>query len=284
MKSSLLFLILGIGLFFSGCTSDDCSSEPQKLVLEISIDRTRIAKEEFTQGDEIGLFLVDYANDSPGILGEASTTRAGNVKYIFDGTFWYAEPGKDIFLEDNYSDLYVYYPYDEELTQTPGKTDLDAYPFTIQPDQRISSEQSDFLWSKTEQLSASNNRAVIIFRHLMSRCEINLKFNSEENLSWDPDLTIYNTQINSTIDLRVGKVTAIGGSQAIKPSVNLNTKPGFDITYDAIILPQVIPSGTPLFTVNNGSEILQYETEREIVIKPQGLYTFNLTVGEATIN
>ncbi|WP_029906044.1 fimbrillin family protein [Prevotella sp. 10(H)] len=283
MKINWLVLSLGI-LLLAGCTSDDCDSDPQKLVLNISIESTRIAKEEFNQGDNIGLYLVDYANGSPGILGNASTARATNIKYTYDNSFWYAEPGKDIFLEDNYSDLYVYYPYDEEMSSASGKTDLTAYPFSIQPDQRISSEENDFLWGKTEQLSASNNRAIIIFRHLMSRCEINLKFNDAQEITWEPDLTIYNTKTNATINLRVGSVTPVSGTEAIKPFVNLNTKPGFDITYNAIILPQTIPSGTPLFTVNNGTEILQYVTETEIVIKPQSLYTFNLTVGDATIN
>jgi len=284
MKKIWLSFYLLIGILLTGCTSDDSSAVKQNLILDVSIDRTRITKNSFTEGDNIGIYLVDYLNESPGILGEASSSRLTNGEYIFSGSFWYPHNNMQVFLDETFTDLYAYYPYDEEMSHTPEKEDLTAYPFSLQPDQRISSEENDFLWSKIPQLSGINNKANITFRHLMSRCIINLKYNDAENMPLDPELTVYNLKTRCTINLRVGEVTPLNESLPVKPGINLVSTPGYDITYDVILIPQVIPSGTPLFTVNTGAEVIYYETEREITIKPQGLYTFNLTVAKSSIN
>jgi len=269
-----------VAVIITGCVEEDCPQKDKRLVLNASIEETRITKQSFGPGDFIGIYLVDYVNDTPGLLGDISRTENMNQKYTYDGNFWRSVSGEDIYLPDTYADLYSYYPYDEELSRVPGKTNLTAYPFRIDTDQNAFSHRNDFLWAKIPRLSANNNMVNIPFQHLMSRCEINLRFPNGMPSDNSPDLTVYNTKISCTINLRTGVVTALEGTDIIKPYINFETTNGFDITYDVILIPQIIPAGTPLFTINNGTNVLLYETEREIEIKSQALYMFNLTVRE----
>lgn len=277
-------ILLLVSLFFASCSEDDekdCNAVA--LNLSVAIDNGfRISKQTFTDGDRIGLYLVDYTGDTPGILGDVFATRYFNTEYVLSGTNWNANDGKEIYLSGEYSDLYAYYPYDPEISKASDKMNLAEYPFRIQTEQSASSTESDFLWAKTLKLSPTYPYANVIFRHLMSRFEINLKFNNHSEKPSDPQLKIYNTQTFCTIDLRMGIVSAAGEVKIIKPYKALNTIGGFDYTYDVIIVPQFIPEGTPLFsvTLNDGS-VLIYETENDITVTPQDIYVFNMTVGTA---
>ncbi|MDU1889926.1 MAG: fimbrillin family protein [Dysgonomonas sp.] len=276
----ILFLVSVLS--FASCTNDDKDSDIVALNLNVSIDnRQRISKQAFTDGDRIGLYLVNYTNDNPGILGDVFATRYFNSEYILNGAGWYANDGKEIFMSNAYSDLYAYYPYDPEMSKTSDKMNLTAYPFRIQTEQSASSTQSDFLWAKTPKLSVLDPQAIIIFKHLMSRFEINLKFNNQSEIPSDPQLKIYNMQTFCTINLRTGITSPAGEVSVIKPYRTSNTTEGFDFTYDVIIVPQFIMGGTPLFSVTTDNSTLIYETENDITVTAQNIYTFNMTVGTA---
>lgn len=186
-------------------------------------------------------------------------------------------------MGSEYSDLYAYYPYDPEMSIASDKKNMSAYPFRIRTEQSISSTESDFLWAKSLKLSAADPRADIVFRHLMSRLEINLKFNNRLEIPSDPQLKVYNTQTFCTIDLRTGTVSPAGEADIIKPYRVSNTTDGFDFTYDLIIIPQLITENTPLFSVVSGNSTLIYEAENDITVAPQSIYTFNMTVGTAQL-
>lgn len=274
-------IFLFICLFIMSCSDDD-NKHQGNIALELNIsvyNSPRISKNDFQTDDQVGLYLVDYTADGiPGILGNLFNTRYVNVAYIYNSTNWYADDGQEIFVTGNYSDLYAYYPYDPEMSKTPNKMNLGAYPFSVETDQRNFSAPSDFLWAKVSLLSAADPQANIIFRHLMGKFEINLKFDNPSELPSDPQLRIYNTQISSTINLRTGVVSPVGETKVIDPYKIPDTNTGFDFTYNAIVVPQFLPQGTPLFSVTTNGATLIYETESDITIVPQNVYTFNMSV------
>lgn len=276
-----LFWIL-ILMCFSACAEEDEDEcRCGKITLNISIDdRPLITKQNFNDGERIGVFLVDYSGTTPGILGDYSSTRNFNIEYILSGSYWYPAGGEELFLTESLSDLYTYYPYDEEMSRTPDKMNLTAYPFRISTEQTTFNGENDFMWSKASMLSVNNPQANMIFKHLMSRCEINLQFNNEDDIPDDPLLKVYNTQTYGTINLRTGTVTPLGEIKEISPYRNPLVNEGYDFTFDVIILPQYLPQGTPLFSVTTaGGETLIYRTESDITVFPQNIYTFNMTVG-----
>jgi len=274
----ITWLIPFIGLIPISCNSDDDHPETKELILHTSINETRVSKLTFSKGDEIGVFLVDYINGSPGELGGISNAESMNIRYTYTGDNWFPPSGEEPLLGETISDLYTYYPYDEEMSRIPEKANLTAYPFTIASNQTNYSQEDDFLWSKITGLSATNNQAIIVYRHLMGRFEVNLQFEDPISTTSGADLYIYNTKTECTINLRVGEVTAHGSSSIIKPEISSSITSGYDITYNAILVPQLIPVGTPLFTVETENGTLLYETDREINIESQKLYIFNMVV------
>lgn len=270
----------------TACVKDNCSNPDgyARLSIDVAIDNEeRIAKQVFESGDQIGIYMVSYVNETPGILGDVINTTSFNVPYTYSGISWNAYDGQEIFLDETLSDLYAYYPYDDEMSAVSAKLDLSAYPFEVRADQSQLLMHNDFLWAKVTELSVSNSQADIAFSHLMSRCEINLKFDEGE-IPLDPQLKIYNTQTFATINLRSGVASAAGGNRVVLPYLHPTPHLGYDFTYDAIIIPQFIEDGTPLFTVTtNNGETLVYEAIDDFTFQPQKIRVFNLTVGENSL-
>ncbi len=268
----------------SSCTDEaECGLKSAALDINATIHSTVIAKEAFIQDDCIGVYLVSYINGTPGTLGDINHTTAVNVEYTFDNSgYWYSKDGTDIFLNEEPSDLYVYYPYDEEMSREPGKTNLTAYPFAIITDQQTDGgERSDFLWAKVPALSASNFTAPIVFQHLMCRCEINIRLADGVETTTTPALRVYNTRTECTINLRNGEVTAGNIKDIITPAVNIVTTPGYDYTYDAILIPQNLTSGTPFFTIQLAGETYMYQLPFDFNMVAQESYQFNLVAGQS---
>lgn len=267
------------------CTDEaECGSKSAALDINATIHSTIIAKQSFIQDDCIGVFLVSYINGVPGTLGDINQTTAVNIEYAFDTSgYWYSKDGTDIFLDENPSDLYAYHPYDEEISREPGKTNLTAYPFAINTDQQTAGgETSDFLWAKVPALSASNFIAPIVFQHLMCRCEINIRLADGVESTINPALRVHNTRTACTINLRNGQITANAATGIVIPAVNAVTTPGYDYTYDAILIPQKITGGTPFLTIRLGEETYMYQLPADLDMVAQESYQFNLVAGSTT--
>lgn len=277
----LVFISAVVTLLFISCADDpDCGEKTAMLTINATIHNTVIAKQTFVGDDRIGIYLVSYINDTPGILGDVNQTAAVNVEYIYDTSgFWYSNDGTDIFLDQQLSDLYAYHPYDWGMSRHPDKRNLAAYPFQVELDQHAATDHSDFLWAKVPALSEANFTAPIVFQHLMCRCEINIRLADGIETAITPQLQVHNTSTSCTINMRNGQVTPGTGTHIVIPSVNAVTQPGFDFTYDAILVPQSLVTGTPLFTITINDDTYVYELTEDLVMQSQECYKFNLVAG-----
>lgn len=284
MNRHYSILLLIIFIFTSCSENDDDIRSSMPIQLKTSIyNRPRISKQLFHEGDKVGIYLVDYAGDTPGVLGNIFQTRYFNIEYVMNNAFWYAPDGQEIYMGNGYADLYTYYPYDVEMSRVPGKTDLTAYPFHIQTQQDTYPTGSDFLWAKSTRITGSEQQTNIIFKHLMSCFEINLLFNDRLDIPTDPQLKIYNTQTACTINMRTGIASPNGETGVLTPVRSATTTEGYDFTFNAIIIPQTIARGTPLFSVTVNDRTWIYEAESDIDVLAQDVYTFNMTVNTSSI-
>ncbi|GEM_PF-1465390 len=281
----IIYLSGLISVFFLiSCRDSDRDSLTAGLTLTAGIESpapaqpASVFKNTFLPDDEIGIYLVGYQNGMPGELGNIADAATMNIKYSPDpgNGFWYADDGREIYYRTD-ADVYAYYPYDEEMSRAEGKTNLTAYPFQLETDQRSQLNGNDFLWARVQQLSVSNFRAGLLFNHVMSMVEINLRFENGTTANAN-DLIIHNTQIMASINLRTGTATASGNVQQVLPYINPAVTPGYDVTYHAILVPQTIAAGTSLFTLSAGESRVVYEAEQEITLNPSAIHPFNLRV------
>ena len=183
MKKVFCFIVTATLLMVQGCVTDDLEFAPspsidaqQKVQIMGEIDQhdaTRVDDSGFCAGDGVGIYLVNYDGDTPGVL-QLEDNQADNVKFTFqeDGT-WLSE--YDVFYKDDDTkvDFYGYYPYADP-------TSIDAYPFEVAKDQTTPAEHgqmaayeaSDFLLAKTENITPTASRVALKFQHKMSSARV----------------------------------------------------------------------------------------------------------------
>lgn len=270
---SVLFLS---PVFFTGCSDnegDTVIENPKQLKISAGIDNQQTAS--FQENDVIGVYPVSYDGNAPGILGDISNPM--NVMYTYDGKYWFPESGNEILLNETAVDLYAYYPYDKTMSNSIDKLDLSAYPFDLSGHQQ--NKTKDFLWAKIENVSGINYSVGLLFTHILTRYEINLFFDQPQV---EPDIAIHNLKTACEIDLRNGIATPTGGNEkkVIPGRLTVNDERTI-FSYEAILPPQQVNAGTPLFSISYHTETVVYTLPLDMDFKMQKKYVFNLIIGEA---
>lgn len=252
----------------TGCHSDidDLSVNGSQHQLMIRLDgeigeTTRVDDNGFNDGDQIGLYGVNYTNSNTvagTLLDEGN--QVDNARYTYDaenrqwdstGSIYYKDANTNI-------DLYAYYPYGAPESVTD-------YEFEVAYDQSGEGvtdgySVSDFLWGKVENVVPSNDKVKIRFSHRLSNANVVLAegsgFAEGEFDGLEKSVLVSNTIRTASIDLATGEVDAVGDVSA-EGIVMRATEDG----YRAIVVPQTIKGGTTLFTITiNG---ITYEFSRD---------------------
>lgn len=286
--NSLIMLTL-VGTFVS-CNDDTIgqggSSESNRrpIVLSGEIEQvavTRVNDNGFCNGDEMGVYIVDYQGSTPGTL-QNSGNRANNVKHTFDEAAYKWNSAYDIYWKDDHThiDIYGYYPFG-----TPE--DVNAYAFEIKKDQSTSTtnnelggyEASDFLWGKAADIAPTETVIRLPMRHSMSSPRIILEegegFSDGEWAKLEKHVLVKNTRQNAIINLADGSVSATGkvSTTGIIPYAK-------DNVFRAIVVPQVIPAHTPLFTITINNVIYNFSKDEDFTYVSGKMHNFTIQVNK----
>lgn len=259
MKYKLLMPLACVALLV-GCAVEPAIVEEPEGLIPINVDgaikqvQTKVSDAGFVNKDALGLFAVNYSenNTIPGTLF-AKGNQADNVKYVFDETAHKWNPVKGVYYKDVNTnvDLYVYYPYNKNLTE------VNNAPFEVQKDQSTAAtasalagyEASDFLWGKQAAVAPSESAIRVSLSHKMSSVVVKLVekdgFGEGEFESLFKNVIVTNTTRKATIDYSTGAVTALGNPQAD----GIVMCPQTDGSFRAIVVPQTIAAGLRLFSI-----------------------------------
>lgn len=259
MKYKLLMPLACVALL-AGCAVEPAIVEEPEGLIPINVDgaikqvQTKVSDAGFVNKDALGLFAVNYSenNTIPGTLF-AKGNQADNVKYVFDETAHKWNPVKGVYYKDVNTnvDLYVYYPYNKNLTE------VNNAPFEVQKDQSAAAtasalaayEASDFLWGKQAAVAPSESAIRVSLSHKMSSVVVKLVekdgFGEGEFESLSKNVIVTNTTRKATIDYSTGAVTALGNPQAD----GIVMCPQNDGSFRAIVVPQTIAAGLRLFSI-----------------------------------
>lgn len=257
MKRIYLTLV-SAALLFAGCTNDldEGIFAPSEEALSIEIEgrisqtyTTRVDDGGFCDGDQIGLFGVNYTNNntSAGTLLDEGN-QVDNARYTFDEASWTWESQGGVYYKDAETniDLYGYYPYS-------SVNSVSEYAFEVQQDQSGGNAVdgyalSDFLWGKATNIAPSEAKVKIKFNHKMACANVILAegegFAEGEFERLEKSVLVMNTTRTSTIDLSTGEVTAVGDAP-MEGIVMKNNAEGFR----AIVVPQSVEAGKALFSI-----------------------------------
>lgn len=271
-----------------------CLSEPKILMeqgegIPINLDgsinqiSTKVNAQGFEDGDGLGLYAVNYenANQTPGTLMDKGN-QVDHVKYFFDETNWKWAPIRPVYYKDVNTnvDLYAFYPHAEPSS-------VSAYNFEVQKDQstaRTNSklagyEASDFLWGKTENVVPTESAIKVKLSHIMAGALVILQEGTGFEEAGDFDLVdkkvlVTNTTRKASINIANGSVTPVGAAQA----TGIVMSPQSDGTFRAIVVPQTVEAGLPLFSITIGGQVYNFSKDVVYEYVAGKLSQFTITV------
>ena len=278
---------------FQSCNFDESQMKPAtpeespyKVQIYSDISQqpaTKVTTDGFCTADEVGVYLVNYDGATPGTL-KVEGNQADNIRFSYnENGEWVSD--YDIYYKDNETnvDFYAYYPYAEP-------TSIEAYPFEVARDQSKGEEHgqmapyeaSDFLWAKKENVTPTESKVYLTFRHQMSCARIRF----EQGTGWTDaaefaavkkEVLVTNTIRKSTIDLSTGIVTPEGEA----PLAGIIPLADYD-EFRAIVVPQTVPAGKNVLTITIDGQPRQYVRDVDTEYVPGKITTFDLRIKKDT--
>lgn len=283
---SLAFLALPL-LSLTACNDDLVQdngpiSSMNRIRLSGEIDQvalTRVNDNGFCNGDVMGVYIVDYEGNNPGIL-QNNGNRGDNVRHTFDEAAYKWNSAYDIYWKDSKTpiDVYGYYPFGQPA-------DVTKYEYEIQKDQSKAAEEgalggyeaSDFLWGKAEKVAPTESVIRLPMRHRMSSAKVTLiegeGFDANEWASLEKSVLVRNTKRNAFINLQNGEVTATGEVSAtgIIPYKK-------EDAFRAITVPQTLSAGTVLFSITVDGTPYTFKKEEAFIYISGKMHNFSIKV------
>lgn len=292
MKNQVSLLVMATALLcMQSCSFEEMKVEPQnpqedpyKVSIYSDIFQqpaTKVTTDGFCTGDEVGVYLVNYDGETPGTL-KLEGNQADNVRFSYDENGeWVSD--YDIFYKDNETnvDFYGYYPYAEP-------TSIEAYPFEVARDQSKAEEHgqmatyeaSDFLWANTKNVTPTESKVLLTFRHQMSSARVRFSqgtgwADAAEYAAVSKEVLITNTIRKSTINLATGVVTPEGEV----PLTGIVPMKDYD-EFRAIVVPQTVAAGQTLLTITIDGKPRHYTRDVDTEYVPGKITTYDLSISK----
>ena len=280
-------------LLAAGCVLWACHDEEfvgsengsgKLIALSGEIDQQNVSRVDdggFCDGDEMGVYIVDYVNGEPGELLDAGN-RATNVKFTFDEAAYRWDAAYDVYWKDDRTpiDVYGYYPFGSPES-------VRSYAVTVQKDQSKASENgvmggyeaSDFLWGKAENIAPTTEKIKIAFRHRMANVRVMVEegsgFAEGEWTGLTKQVLVTNTKREAVVDLTTGTVELTGevATTGIIPFEG-------DGDWRAIVVPQTVAAGTELFRITVDGQVYEFSKGESMTYNPGKMHNFTIQVNK----
>lgn len=291
MKPNYIYLSAFLLLALPSCTDDSISGEGlpgdgsrKEVRLQASIDQTNVSRADdsgFSDGDRIGIFAVNFTDDTnPGTLMPADNL-ASNVGFSFDEASNSWEGDRQLYFKDDKTpvDFYGYYPYDYDMAE------VEAYPFSVQRNQaaeatgnRLSGyEASDFLWAKSAGVAPATPLVTLTFKHILAGVQVTLVagegFEADEWAMLDKSVLVAGTNRDATINLATGETTLAGDGD--DKSIIANP---YKDDYRAVVIPQSVAAGNTLLSITVDGQSYEFTKEMTMTYLPSKLHKFTILV------
>lgn len=278
-------------LLMAGCTTglEDFRQTSNADAPLINIDgsigqiyTTRVDDGGFCDGDQVGLYGVNYTDDNTNagtLLDEDN--QVDNARYTFDESSWTWKSQAPVYYKDAETniDLYAYYPYGNPKSVT-------EYAFEVQQDQSGKNANegyamSDFLWGKVENVKPSEAKVKIKFNHRMACVNVVLVegegFEEAEFDNLEKNVLVMNTTRSAHINLATGEVTATGkpANEGILMKQNAE---GFR----AIVVPQTVAAMSPLFSITIDGVEYRFKKDIDFVYEAGKQSKFSIQINKKT--
>lgn len=294
MKRTCKYIIGLLILCIAGCAENEIYTQtsedgqyPVKLQANIDqLNTTRVDDSGFTDGDKIGIFMVDFENGIPGNLKDEGN-RADNYAFTYNGDKVCWESSQSLFFKDasTPADFYGYYPYLNTISS------VKSIDFSVErnqsteakPDQLSGYEKSDLLWAKTSGVSPTTPLINLTFNHILAGIEVNLikgeGFTEAEWIESNKAVIVGETITDGVLDMSTGIAQSSNNSD--KHSIIAKAH---DNSFRAIVIPQCVRAGNPVMHINVGSDSYNFIKNVDMEYLSEKLHKFTFEVSKKNLN
>ena len=286
-KTAFMLALASISACSDDLTNGSGTNSGKPLDLQATIEQenvTRANDNGFADGDQIGVFVVNYDNETtpPELL--LSGNHADNVRFTYNDSEYKWNSSYQIYWKDNKTpiDVYSYYPFVSTVTS------VTAQPFEVEQNQRDTKngekmsgyEKSDFLWTKAENIAPTEGTIMLKLRHVMAGVEVTLVggegFKEDESADVEKSVLVQNIVMSGTVNLRDGSVTPSGSAD--NTSITPQEAQG---KYRAVVLPQTVAADKALMAITIDGKSIAYKRTDDMVYYPGKLHKFTFAVNKA---
>ncbi|MBO5471221.1 MAG: leucine-rich repeat protein [Bacteroidales bacterium] len=243
--------------------------------------KTRVNDSGFTTGDRMGVYVIDYdENTQPGTLG-GSKHRATNMIYTYDAEEEIWSNQAVLYWKDATTpiDVYGYSPAVDYIADpTKYRFEVDYRQDVMQSDGSMSAyEASDFIWAKAEKVSPTEETIVLNYSHRMACVKVVLvKGEGFEDSEWggfQKSVQVDNVVRSAIIDLSNGIPVPEG---SVDKSVLM--LPQSSDEYRAIVVPQTVAAGNTLLSLTIDGITYTHSLNSDMKYESGKLYNFEIQV------
>lgn len=291
VKHSLLYLLAAGAMLLTGCSDDFFGDKTEqhdsnRIQLSGDIDQlavTRVNDNGFCNGDVMGVYIVDYEGNKPGIL-KVNGNRGDNVRHTFDEPNYKWNSAYDLFWKDKHThiDVYGYYPF-------ANPESIEDYQFEVQKDQSKATENgemggyeaSDFLWGKVSDVAPTTSVIRLPMAHRMSNARVTLiqgsGFAEGEWTNLEKIVLTANVARKASINLSTGDIKTAG---AVENTMTIPSRTNDE--WRTIVVPQTVAAGTTLFSITIGGVPYKFTKNEALTYVSGKMMNFGIKVDKQT--
>lgn len=262
----------------------DSPASGAEIRLQAEIDQINSSRADdsgFADGDNIGVYVVDFGADGQPSPLTPDARPASNVKFTFDAASGQWTGERPLYFTDDHTpaDVYGYYPYREEMPSTESmRHSVSENQNTASSGRKLSGyESSDLLVAASGAVSPSVPLINLVFRHVMAGIQVTLVegegFDDGEWQELEKSVIVGGTLLDAEVDIASGNVTPASDSR--RASI-IAAASGMD--FRAVAVPQTVPSGTVLLTLNVGSDSYRFVRDSDMEYLSGSLHKFTIEV------
>lgn len=291
VKHTLLYLLAAGAMLLTGCSDDFFGDKTEqhdsnRIQLSGDIDQlavTRVNDNGFCNGDVMGVYIVDYEGNKPGIL-KVNGNRGDNVRHTFDEPNYKWNSAYDLFWKDKHThiDVYGYYPF-------ANPESIEDYQFEVQKDQSKATENgemggyeaSDFLWGKVSDVAPTTSVIRLPMAHRMSNARVTLiqgsGFAEGEWANLEKIVLTANVARKASINLSTGEIKTAGSAES---TMTIPSRTNDE--WRTIVVPQTVAAGTTLFSITIGGVPYKFTKNEALTYVAGKMMNFGIKVDKQT--
>lgn len=269
---------LCIGMGCSGGSDDSTDPVPpippvtpepteEKISINLSLEAETCATEiAFETADRIGLYVVNYVDDSPVTL-QATGNQANNMGFTYTSNVWISDT--QLYWRDKATkaDFYCFYPY-------TNVTHIADHHFIVKDNQSTwtNYKASAFLWGKAGGISPTSSAVNIAMQSVLSNVVVKIEagegFTPAQLASAAISVKLGQVKTEANINLSTGIATATGTAQTVIPFKDADI-------YRVLVVPQTVSENNFITATVDGRD---YTMSRNFTFIANTQHTFTLKI------